>query len=101
MTLGRDAHDAASSAIGRGDVEICFPIEGHTLGTAQAAIENVDFATLRDAVDAVESQARGNAHALNPLLGLAAWSYAMNRAVMAARNEQVPLRAEGKARRID
>src|SRR5208283_2188954 len=61
MTLGRDAHDAAVPAEGSDHEEIAVLIEGETLRAAKAAIEDVYFAILIDAIDAVVTGGGGAA----------------------------------------
>src|SRR5437899_4899045 len=53
MTLGSDANDAAAAAKGGDDKEILVLVEGEALRAAEAAIEDMDFAILGDAIDAV------------------------------------------------
>ena len=56
LAIGRDAHDAAASADGSGDVEIAGAVEGQALRPAEAAIEEAHFALAVDAADAVEAR---------------------------------------------
>src|SRR5580704_5121691 len=62
VTLGRDAHDAAATAEGGDDVQIFVLIEREALRPAEAAIEDVHFAVLGDAIDTVVTGGGRPAH---------------------------------------
>ena len=61
VALRRDADDAAAAAERGDDIEIFVLIEGEALRAAEAAIEDVDFAVLGDAIDAVVAGGGGAA----------------------------------------
>ena len=50
--------------------------------------------------DGIKRNARRDAHSLDPLHRFAAWGYAMNRPVVAGRNEKKSLAIDREARRI-
>src|SRR5579859_816548 len=61
VALGRDANDAAAATERGHDEEVSVLVEGEALRAAEAAIEDVDFAVLGDAIDAVVTGGGGAA----------------------------------------
>src|SRR5271156_6485448 len=58
VALGSDANDAAVASKRCGDIKIRVLIKCHALGSAQAAVKHMYFATLGDAVNAVIARGR-------------------------------------------
>ena len=56
---GVDADDAFAAGDGRGHVEPALLVERHALRAAEAAIEDLHFAFVRDAVDGIEAGGGG------------------------------------------